>query len=41
LLVRNTQREREAGQPPRSYRALFQLLNETIAEREGDEKGGA
>jgi ribosome-associated protein len=32
LLVRNTHREREAGQPPRSYRSLFQLLNETIAE---------
>jgi len=29
-LVRNTLREREAGQPPKSFRALFQLLNETI-----------
>ena len=34
LLVRNTHREREAGQPPRSYRALFQLLSETIEEKE-------
>jgi ribosome-associated protein len=34
LLVRNTHREREAGQPPRSYRALFQLLNETIEEND-------
>ena len=34
LLVRNAHREREAGQPPRSYRALFQLLNETIEESE-------
>ena len=32
LLVRNAHRERETGQPPKSYRALFQLLNETIAE---------
>src|SRR5690242_15222836 len=30
LLVRNTQRERETGQAPRSYRALFKLLNETL-----------
>ena len=30
LLVRNTHRERDAQQAPRSYRALFQLLNETI-----------
>jgi ribosome-associated protein len=29
-LVRNTLREREAGQPPKSFRALFQLLNETL-----------
>jgi ribosome-associated protein len=42
LLVRNTHREREAGQPPRSYRALFQLLNETIAETQpGSETGQA
>jgi ribosome-associated protein len=34
LLVRNTQRERESGRPPRSYRALFHLLAETIEERE-------
>jgi ribosome-associated protein len=27
LLVRNTHHERETGQPPKSYRALFQLLS--------------
>jgi ribosome-associated protein len=32
LLVRNTHREREAGQPPKSYRALFQLLSEIVEE---------
>jgi ribosome-associated protein len=32
LLVRNTHREHESGQPPRSYRALFHLLSETIEE---------
>ena len=32
LLVRNAAREREAGQPPKSFRALFQLLNETIVD---------
>jgi ribosome-associated protein len=31
-LVRNTARERERGQPPKSFRALFQLLNETMSE---------
>jgi ribosome-associated protein len=31
-LVRNAARERERGQPPKSFRALFQLLNETIVE---------
>jgi ribosome-associated protein len=30
LLIRNAGRERAAGQPPKSFRALFQLLNETI-----------
>ena len=30
LLLRNAQRERIAGEPPKSFRALFQLLNETI-----------
>ncbi|HEX2830762.1 MAG TPA: ribosome biogenesis factor YjgA [Burkholderiales bacterium] len=34
-LVRNAERERAAGQPPKSFRALFQLLNETI--RDDDE----
>jgi ribosome-associated protein len=32
-LVRNAERERAAGQPPKSFRALFQLLNETIPSR--------
>lgn len=30
LLVRNTLHERQTGQPPRSFRALFKLLNEII-----------
>jgi ribosome-associated protein len=30
LLMRNALREREAGQPPKSFRALFQLLNESL-----------
>jgi ribosome-associated protein len=38
LLVRNTHRERESGQPPRSYRALFHLLDETIAATEAGSK---
>lgn len=33
LLVRNAARERDAGQPPRSYRALFKALGELLAER--------
>ena len=33
LLLRNAARERAASQPPRSYRALFQLLSEIIAEQ--------
>ena len=37
-LVVNAARERAAGQPPRSYRALFKLLNETIA---NDGQGGS
>lgn len=37
-LVRNAQRERDANQPPRSYRALFQVLKETL-ERKGEEIG--
>jgi len=36
-LVRNAARERERGQPPKSFRALFQLLNETISERQHGE----
>ena len=34
LLVRNTLREREAGDPPKSFRALFQLLSDVVATRE-------
>lgn len=34
-LVRNALREREAGRPPKSFRALFQALDELIAK--GDE----
>jgi ribosome-associated protein len=32
LLVENALRERQMGQPPKSFRALFQLLNETLQE---------
>jgi ribosome-associated protein len=38
-LVRNARREHAAGQPPRSFRALFRLLNETITD-EGDAPAG-
>ena len=34
LLISNAARERAAGQPPKSFRALFQLLNETIEDHE-------
>jgi ribosome-associated protein len=37
LLMRNAARERAAGHPPKSYRALFQLLNETIRPDHDDE----
>ena len=40
-LIRQAHREREAGQPPKSYRAIFQLLTETVPEveaREGREQ---
>jgi ribosome-associated protein len=30
VLVRNARRERELGQPPRNFRALFKLLRETL-----------
>ncbi|MDB5903448.1 MAG: hypothetical protein JWM26_2326 [Betaproteobacteria bacterium] len=33
LLIRNAARERAAHQAPKSYRALFQLLNDTIVEK--------
>jgi ribosome-associated protein len=36
-LVRNVKREQAAGQPPKSFRALFQLLNQTIVEEPDDE----
>lgn len=36
-LMRNAAREREAKQPPRSYRAIFKLLNE-IAGRDAHEE---
>lgn len=36
-LIRNTVRERELNKPPRSYRALFQLLREILAEKPGRE----
>jgi ribosome-associated protein len=34
LMLRNAARERAAGQPPKSFRALFQLLNETIQQND-------
>ena len=38
LLVRNAERERGSGQPPKSYRAIFRLLNEIVVNDEhGDE----
>ena len=42
VLVRNALREREAGDPPKSFRALFQLLSDVVATREeiGDTRGG-
>jgi ribosome-associated protein len=39
-LVRNAKREQAAGQPPKSFRALFQLLNQAIA-AEPDTEGAA
>jgi ribosome-associated protein len=33
-LVHNTQRERQLGAPPKSYRALFQVLKETLERKE-------
>jgi ribosome-associated protein len=32
VLIRNVQRERDADRPPRSYRALFQLLRQILEE---------
>jgi ribosome-associated protein len=31
-LVRGARQEREAGRPPKNFRALFQALNEMLAE---------
>ena len=39
-LIRNAKREHAAGQAPRSFRAIFQLLNQTIAE-DGETGEGA
>lgn len=36
-LLRNAKREHAGGEPPRSFRALFQLLNEMIPEDRDDE----
>ncbi len=33
VLIRNTLREREAGKPPRSFRALFQALRALLEEK--------
>lgn len=30
MLIRNTHREREQGRPPRSYRAIYQMLRDII-----------
>ncbi|MEK6594047.1 MAG: ribosome biogenesis factor YjgA [Pseudomonadota bacterium] len=35
-LVRNTQRERETGKPPKNYRAMFQLLREVMEKARGE-----
>lgn len=39
-LLRSAKREHEAGRPPKSFRALFQALHDTIAEERepGDER---
>jgi ribosome-associated protein len=34
VLMRNALREREAGDPPKSFRALFRLLNDVVDVRE-------
>jgi ribosome-associated protein len=38
-LIRNAEREHAAGQPPKSFRALFQLLSEIIPEDAGIDIG--
>lgn len=35
VLIRNVRREREANRPPRSYRALFQLLRQILGKTGG------
>jgi ribosome-associated protein len=39
-LVRNARREQAAGEPPRSFRALFRLLSETLVD-EADAPAGS
>jgi ribosome-associated protein len=36
-LMRNARRERDAGQPPKSYRELFRVLRDIVAAGTGDE----
>ena len=38
VLMRNTLREREAGQPPKSFRALFQMLSQIFAEQRDERR---
>lgn len=40
LLIRNAAREREERQPPKSYRAIFKLLNEIVARDTQEEMRG-
>jgi ribosome-associated protein len=38
LLVRNAAREREAQEAPKSYRAIFKVLDETIGDGDGQDE---
>ena len=40
LLVRNIARERQKDEPPKSYRALFKLLNTIVGDAESNKTGG-
>jgi ribosome-associated protein len=40
LLVRNAAREKEAGKAPKSYRALFRLLDDVIVKETGHTNSG-